>query len=304
MSLLALPSFVAILAKLQLFLQARRQLISNASLTTLLVALLVLNGVEFSSYFLTAAEKLSSVWMMRLYYFSAVVAAAALLDLCLLSAVRQAKAYRIGALCLAYVVCIAAAAPGVVVAGIEPIGEFTRRLAGPSIYYWSAYIATALSVGLVLLVYGLKSAPNAESKRRCKALLVGLTPLGLSTIVLVILMQLGIRINGSLIISVMSTLLVMVIIYCDSRYGLFKFMSRVPYTEEYKRRRRINSIVSDLQQVVMTSGQEARYKSLLKDIEKEAIDLAVIAHDGNKSRTAKALGISGMTLSRKTSLVK
>ena len=112
-------------------------------------------------------------------------------------------------------------------------------------------------------------------------------------------MSSGVAVNGAVTISVMTTLLVGIVYFSDTRYQLFKLLSRVPATKEFKARRQLLALASQLHEVVLDPGRQAELQEALKRIEMLGLDIAVASNDGNVSATARNIGVSRATLVRK-----
>ncbi len=299
MTLYIIPSLIAIIAKLFLLWIARRNFAENLVFTALLGALLVMNAVEFSSYFITNDMLNDYVWLMQLYFLSALVATATITDLCLvITGLAQPLWRQINAL-LTVTVALLTIVPGTVIAGVEPMGEFVRRIPGPALPVWTTYVVLAIAASVGLLLRGVRRAPSRHQQRQSCALALAFLPGLLSAGLIVVLMSFGYRVNGAVTMSIMSTLLAVVFFLSESRYHLFRLLSAIPSTVEYQTNRRVQTLVNKLKYIASMPDRQSELKAILAELEQASIAMAIDANDGNVSKTARAMKVSRNTILRK-----
>lgn len=293
------PSLAAMAVKLILLWITRHRLQSHTNFIVLLVSLFVLNAAEFTSYFVPDSALPNSLWIMQLYYLAAVIATAAVFDVCLEITHDNVRRWRdINAL-IAFTVGLLTVVPGTVVAGIEPMGDLVRRVPGPAMGVWMSYVVPTLLASIGTLIVGIRKAPSPHRKRQSRALLIAFVPLLLSTVVIIVLMAMNVRANGAVTISVMTTILAIVLYLSDSRYQLFKLLSRIPTTPEYRERSQLLSLIQTLQEVATTPDRQDELRQILRRMEMAGIGMAIEANEGNLSKTARNIGVSRATLVRK-----
>lgn len=298
------PSLLAIVAKLALFWLARRNLVKQTSFTVLLTSLFVLNAVEFSSYFRSAAVQPEFygqyLWMMQLYYIAGAIAAAAIADICLKLVLKDSKRQRQVNGILATTVVLLTIVPGSVITGIDQLGDFVRRVPGPAMAVWTSYVLLAFSGSGLLLSIGVKSASTLIRRQRSCALLLAFVPFIVCSIVVIGLMAMEYPVNGAVTISLTTTLLVITLYVSDSRHRLFRLLSRVPATTEYKNCRQLHRLSDQLKEAAAVPEMQQHIKSIVQGIEAASIGIAVEANEGNVSKTARSVGVSRATIVRKS----
>ncbi len=303
MTLWVIPSLMAMLAKLILFWIARHDLTSRPAFTLLLISLFIMNGVEFSSFFRAAVVAPENyhqyLWMMQLYYLAGVGVIAAILDVSLSITFKDATPGRQINGVLAVTVGLLTIVPGSVIAGIEPLGDLVRRVPGPAMTVWSAYIIGASMIAFMCLIRGIKKAPTLLQRRKSCALTLAFVPLLLSGGLIVLLMSLGFAINGVATMSITTTLLVIVLYVTDTRYHLYNFLSSVPATAEYKNWQKLRQLSHQLKEAAALPERQQDLRALVQEIESASIAMAIDANDGNMSKTARHLGVSRATVVRK-----
>lgn len=303
MTLWIIPSLMAMLAKLILFWIARRNLTSRPAFTLLLISLFIMNGVEFSSFFRAAAVAPENyhqyLWMMQLYYLAGVGVIAAILDVALSISFKDATRGRQVNGVLAVTVSLLTIVPGSVIAGIEPLGDFVRRVPGPAMAIWSTYIIGASMIAFMCLIRGVKKAPTLLQRRKSCALTLAFVPLLLSGGLIVLLMSLGFAINGVATMSITTTLLVVILYVTDTRYHLYNFLSSVPATAEYKNWQKLRQLSHQLKEAAAIPERQQELRAIVQNIESASIAMAIDANEGNMSKTARHIGVSRATVVRK-----
>lgn len=298
MTLYVIPSFCAILIKAWLLWSEQFRFKANGALVLLLGALLVLNLIEFCSFFVLD-RPLEVICLMHGYYFTAAFAAAAILNLFLCLTGNAANHLTKFNWALATVICVMSLAPGVVIAGVENIGYSFTRIPGSFYMVWPVYIVSALIFGVVLLLRGYKSSKDLLQRRRCLAILIGLLPIICSTIGIIFLMVAGVKINATVVLSSAIVFFLVALIYSEQRYGLFKILASVPFTEEYALRNELATLIRKIESSAFDNTDGPSFKAHIKRIESLYVDLAILANGGNKTHAAASLGISSATLHRK-----
>lgn len=299
MSLIAIPAFTAIVLKVALLWVERDNLSRQLPLVCLLIGLFMMNIIEFSSFYLPGENKDNFVWLLQAYYLFCSLAAVALLELSLRGAgVHQSK-YSIINLVVALVAAVMVSIPNVTISGVETMGALVRRVPGPALGLWNAYVVTLLLAGSFLLFKGYRHAECRAKRRYCLALITGLLPMAFAAAAIIFLMSLDVRINAVIIFPLLGSFLMLVLLRSETKYGTFSLLSKVPGTEENSGRRRVAALVATLQKDLFTEGQEKRHQEILDELEHASLQLALLAQGGNKSKTARALGISSATLHRR-----
>lgn len=303
MTLWVVPSLVAMLAKLILFWVARSSLTSRPAFTLLLVSLFIMNGVEFSSFFRTASLAPENydqyLWMMQLYYLAGVGTMVAVADVALSITFKNAYRFRQVNGVLAAIVGVLTIVPGVVIAGIEPLGDLVRRVPGPAMPVWSAYIVGGCIASFACLMWGIKNAHTLLQRRKSCALTLAFLPLLISGGLVALLMSLGYAINGVATLSISTTILVVILYVSDTRYQLYNFLSSVPVTAEYKNWQKLRDLSHQLKEAAAMPERQQDLRALIQDIESASISIAIDANEGNMSKTARHIGVSRATVLRK-----
>ena len=298
MEIYALPSAIALAIKFWLFVRARHVLFEeNIVLGLFLAALFCLNLFELIA-FSYVNDLPNARPVLLLYYTSILLIIASFINLssCLsgLSIFYQPWLYYslVGGLSLLLF------GSDLLIAGVQSIDYSITRIPGE--YYWviQVYIVGGLLVPLTLLSVGAIRQNQRFQRRRCLVVLLGFFPTILSAIGVAVLMQLGYKINASVLISCTITFFLMVLIITENKTAQFNLLRWVPFTQERRQFKASYSLVLDALSQTHYE-QPIQLKERLQQLEDQIIELAVLSTGGNQARAAEQLGISKSTLNRK-----
>lgn len=295
MSVLILPSFIALVLKVWMIWYARENLKSNPTLPLVILLMLVWNCAEFLS-FSTWRSALNPEALLRCYYVGLTLTATAIAQAIMRVLNIQTSAAYITLWAAGFCTTLLVAIPGLALMGVTEISYSITRIPGPLYPVWQLFMLVSLSVVIALLIHGNLHSKDLIARRRTFALMVGLAPLigmGLSVL---LSMQIGYKVNGTLLLSLMSSFFLVTLIYTEQRYRLFKLLSFVPYTPERELNTQFKQATLNLHQGAYTN---AGFKDQLKELETLCLRMAIYAADGNKTQAARNMGISSATLHRK-----
>ncbi|MCW8964190.1 MAG: hypothetical protein OQL16_10360, partial [Gammaproteobacteria bacterium] len=245
MSFLAVSSIIALLIKLSLFWVGKFALFrENQPLALFLVALCALNISELMSFIYNGNEDFLLI-NIQAYYATAVLAAAALFYLSM-HITHGAIRYVVVCFSLSAIIAVITMGSGLMIAGIEPIGYSFTRVPGQFFFILQIYLIATLLLSIGILLLGAVKSADRMINKRSLVILISVVPLVFFTVLITITLSLGIKINGAVIISMMTSLMLVILIYCEKHYRLFKFLSYVPYTHEHELRTRAAKLVDQM----------------------------------------------------------
>lgn len=289
-TLYILPSVLAIALKLSIFWFGRRSL-TTASLWLWMffTGLLFVNIIELAGFSYISRPQ-EAFWLLSGYYLFAEIAAFSLLALSLDNANKFTKPIKYGIACCFVVSAVPLLIPGAALAGATSIGYAVTRIPGP--YYFLVQLGLLLPLLTSLGVSGYFSlrAKDYSSKRKSQILSFACAPLIITTITIIIIMQLGVKLNAAVIISFMITVTLLILVITEHKERAYQFLSFIPRTRE-------NHFINNLTRII--ADPTMGWKQGRNLIEQEMIHEALILAEGNKERAADLLGISRQTLVRR-----
>ena len=229
----ALPSLTAFLILAWIIFRADKISIVKESkpLALLFFSLVGISFIEFGTYTKLLTP---SLLLMKLFYISCFIGMSGIFSQALkvsgLSVIFIKRTYKgLGAFCIFLIILMLGS--NLLVSGFEFISySYTRE---PGQFYWLVQlflISTILST-ILLLTIGTKNK-NKIDARRSKFLLLSISPLLLIALVLIILMQSGIKINASIIFPVFISYYLMMILQTEKDESLFSLLMKVPFSRE------------------------------------------------------------------------
>lgn len=288
MGFYVLPSILAISAKIAIFILGRRTLKQvDKSLLLFLIGLFGVNVFELALLILVPHPEKTFV-LLTLYYSSVILANGACVYYVLglkgwLSPLIKILIYVPHGLVL-----VLLAIPGIVLEGAESIGYSITRVPGPLYPVLQLLIISGLGITLGALVAAKQDA-NPDTRKKALVLLIATAPLIASVALIMALMQAGFPINATIITSLATSFMMAVLIYTESKYRLFKFLSVIPNTEENKQWSALSKLLNKPDMTL----KEAQTVFAAMFVEE-----AVKRSEGNQVRAAKSLNTSRTTVHR------
>ncbi len=197
-----------------------------------------------------------------------------------------------GAFTLAAVVTVI---PNLAIAGVKSIGYSVTRVQGP---YYGIIVLTLLGsllTAMIGLVWVTCRSKEHFVQRRAYVFLLAVAPLILTATGIIISMLCGVKVNGSMYISVSVCVTLWVLVYTEQKEHLYRFISLVPYSREYKFFREMSLILGN---------PEDGLKKAKVLFEEELLKQAMMYSKDNKTQAAKILGVSRQTVNRKMKTAK
>jgi len=303
---LAFPSLTALLILSSLFVKAdKRNILTNSKpLALLFVSLFCINSIEFSTYTNLIAP---SLIMMKSFYAAVFFG---ILGIFLTSLkisqlnINLKKVFNIILPCLTVSLVILMLTTNLFVKGFEFIGySYTRT---PGNYYWivQLYFPVYVFSSLFLLFMSSKQKKNVLNSKKAGLLLLSLSPIMIVGIVVLILMNIGISINASIIFPVFTTFFLIILIQTEKEESFFSLLIKIPFSKE---RKTYAKIKSEIQQFMLNTelsrsaelDTKTSLKALTTSIENLIVQHIVESTNGSQIQAASILGISASSICRK-----
>ena len=189
---------------------------------------------------------------------------------------------------------------------IDRISYSITRIPGEFYFLIQWYLAAAALGTITLLASTAINSPNRVNSAKAKVLLAAITPLILAGIAIVMLMQVGFKINATIIYPIFITYFLLTIINAEKHETLFSMLMRIPFTKERKSVKDLSNKIQDYLidselSNVQSSTNKASLKTLTQTIENMIVEHTVSLTNGSQVQAAHLLGISASSITRKKS---
>ena len=300
MTIYILPSVIALGIKIWLFMVSRMKLFrDNPFLAMFLCALFGLNVAELF-ILLLVDNPASALGYMMAYYVAAVFSAATYLLLAM-NVIRTRAWLNHGIVASGMLLSVLVCIPDFFISGTTSIGYSLTRLPGEHYVYLQAYLLLFIACAIAVNFFGVLVPSDQMVRKKSLAVLIATFPMAVITALIIISMMFGHRLNATIILSLMTSITLMILIYTEKRYRLFKLLSYMPYTQEFRLKRKIDLLIDDLIESLFEKDHNPDLKILVSRFESSVIRLAIEASNGNKTHAAQLLQIGKATLHRKIS---
>ena len=280
-------SLLAISIKLWLLFAKRIQLRENGALELLLIGFLGMNVIELGGFFSMQNESVLFS-LLSLYYMFCTLTVAAMLNLFMSMNGANTAMLRINWV-VATVMAATFMVPGLMLLGVQQLGFSATRIPGPMYLYWIVYILATLIFAMVQLATVYLRHRSEQKGKQVLVILLGLSPAVLTSIVIVVMMQLGFKINLGAIISLMICTFLLSLIWAENRHSVFQVLARVPNTEEHRIRTQLHTAFAKIEMSAHApEANNAGFANSVRDLEKSYRELT-----GDKTDSRQSQGNSG-----------
>jgi len=301
---LAFPSFTALLIQLWILLRANKRILlqENKSLIFHFCSIVIISAIEFATY---ANLLLPSLLLMKTYYAACFVGMAGIYSQALkisgFEKINNSLVIKAISFTCAFLVFLVLNT-NLLISGFEFISYSYTRQAGQ--FYWlvQIYLISTIILSLVLLIKGTKNKINTNA-RRSMVLLISITPFLVIALSTLVLMQIGVKFNASIIFPIMITYFLLALLQTEREESLFALLMKLPFSKE---RESFNQISTEIKQFLIdtelsiTSGNSnLSLKVLTASIENMIVEHAVSLNQGSQVKAASLLGISSSSICRK-----
>ena len=296
-------SILALSLKIVTLIQLRG-LLRQASVYALvpIMAFVGINIIELIGFFLTTspdqqfAASVGLVFLL-LYYALLLTALFSLLVLALLNTGWPGKWWWSPVTIAFTIAQLVTLIPGLGIDGIQNIGYSGSRIPGKFYFIVQAGLIIPALLTPILSIVNIQKG-CAEQRYLGYLHLFCFAPIVATVATVVLIMQLGYRVNASAALSLAVCLPVWLLLFTHSNENIAKYLKYLPWSKEFRRAR----YYSDLQELAkhnLSSTYGLNLKELLKEIERSSICEALAQSNGNKTEAAKLLSVSRSTVSKK-----
>jgi hypothetical protein len=303
----ALPALTAILIQGWLFLNSdKRNLIkSNLPLLLLFISLLGISCIELFTYTKSLSPNL---FVVKLYYvFCSLGLNGILIQSFVLSSIKPTleKQAVIGITSFGIIVSFLLVTTNLFISGFEYISYSYTRVPGNFYWFIQLYFVFSIIFTIFFLIRGMKNKNNFLYSKKAKVLFYSLSPLLITGILLIPVMQAGVKINASIIFPAFICYFLLLFIHIEKEEAIFSILIKIPFSKERYSLKLINNeiqnflIKTDMSKSFDDNRFSSSLKSLINDIENILVEHAVDLSHGSQVKAASLLGISSSSLCRK-----
>lgn len=289
MSLFLIPSLIALIAKLIIVFVYRKSILESGFFKLMVLAFACHNFCEvllFWEYF----RGVKGDYLLRTYH---VISLFALLAIVLSVEQISKQESRLPTKIIQLVVgCISVLflTTDLFVTGAAPLSYVMTSLRGE--FYWVFQVASvAIVLYLVSLLYfGYKKSDDHHIQIRCLYTGLALLPQIIAVLTVIILMNLGLKINAVVILPIATTLFILIMAISESKHQITDIRRFVPFSEERRTSNQIMEIFSRYAQ------DKVNYRDSVSEIEKLLVEHKYEKNDFNATYAAKKMGMPRSSL--------
>lgn len=289
MPIFAIPSVLALSLKV-LLLAANGSSFKNArtSVQAFFGSLLALNLVEIFYFFY--ANETHHMLLLRLYYLFALTSALSMAAYGM-SAFQDLKwlTKSVVTICLVPTV-LAIFIPNAGLAGVESIGYSITRIPGKYYFVIQFGLLSSVIFAFSALYATYKNAKEHTEQRRSLVFMLSIVPCIITALLVITMMQMGVRINGSVFMSLAVCVTLWALMYTEKKENVFHLLAKVPRSDEWKSMQELSRFFAD---------PALGLKEAKRLLESEMVNRAMQVTGQNREKAAQLLGVSRQTLYRK-----
>lgn len=307
MELILLPALVAISLKIAIFIRYHGSLRKkNLNLGMFFLAVFLLNLIELLSldqYYTPQTNLL----LLLSYYCCVVFTIHAYMNIALqYSEFRSGNPMQLARIKTGLNSVLAVLVVGLIfqrsiISGVETVDYSMTKIAGPNYWVFQAYAIGGLVFALTLLVQGVRRLGSNIGKQQCLTVLLSTAMPVLAALSIIGLQAIGVEITAALFMSLALTVMLAMMVFAEEKTRLFRLLTFVPFTRE---RRLHKQLLTQITSCIAINDDPAMQQSLnlkhmMRELEGLVVEHVLDFYAGNQKLTAKALGVSEATVSRR-----
>lgn len=299
---LTIPSVIALTINSWILVKSdkRSLLKANTFLAIFIIGCLGPNLIEFLTISKLVAPNLL---LMKLYYVFMLLALGSvfLLSLSLSGIPRlQCKINLFTKLVYgtAFTISLLILSTNLIISGFRVTPVTVTRVPGDLYIFAQAFFFILLLSSITYLIIGSFKNNNGNTNKRCRILLLSFSPMIVSLLAVVVLMQFQVQINATFIFPVTTIFLMLALIKTECQEDLFKLLLKLPYTNE---RKSYQIMVSEIESFLTKTsiGQNSSLKNLTSSLEQQIVAMALDISNGSQIQAATLLNTSASSICRK-----
>ena len=172
---------------------------------------------------------------------------------------------------------------GLVINGVELLGHSQTAIKGDFYPVFQLFTLFMLGLTIAVLIRGYLRPKDHLMQIQCSYTLLAILPLVLSCIVLIVIMALGYRVNGALIMPILQVAFTLITLLGESKHQITDVRRFMPYSAERHAANEIMDIFSSF------ARDEISYRDGVSEIERLLVLHKYEANDRNASMTAQLM---------------
>ena len=287
MNIYVVPALLALIFKLFILIYARRNTRSSASLLVLISVLACHNAIELIGC-IRFLDGQGIAALSRGYYVATVLMLATLPIHAQLVSGTSSKFVVPLIAALALSVSSLIMFSDLIVAGYTSIGYTVTAVVGPYFFVFSLFVLFCLSLCVLTLIAGVKSAKTAIAENRCLYSLLAFSPLILVSLLALLLKVSGASINGAGIIPVATSIFLYILLKSEAKHQLTDIRRFLPLSQE---KRSANEFLRLMDQYAQSDSKANAFSELREGIERQAVLYSLAKCDDNITKAAEMMGV-------------
>lgn len=289
MSIYILPAVLALAIKLMILgfsVKGRHQ--SSVFITMVLILALhnVCEVLGFLEFFDTGPKE----YLLRLYYATTIWVTTFMLVYAIEVSRLKLTNWRYGFMLVAAVISVSVLYTNTVVAGAESLGYIMTVVKGPHYWLFQLYVVAALLAIFPVIVIGYRRTNQHIVELQSIYTLFALAPLIIVGFSILLLMNIGVKVNAAAVIPIASTLFLLITLKSEYRHRLTDVRRFIPFSAERRAANEIMEICSRY------SRDEMPYRDGINEIERILVMQKYQKAKGNASATAESMGMPRSSL--------
>ena len=176
-----------------------------------------------------------------------------------------------------------------IIVGLTSIGYSSTAIKGEQFTFYLIFVAACFIFTIFTLLAGAIKAKSIKTKNRCSWTLIALLPIIIVGMVVAFALNFGIKLNGSGLFPMATTLFLLITLKTESLHGLTDIRRFLPFSKEKKATSELQHLFSEY------AMGEISYKTMKDGIEQIAVRYK-FNKNSNFSETARAMGLHRSTL--------
>lgn len=173
----------------------------------------------------------------------------------------------------------------------------------PGARYWifQIYFLTGIIAAISLLVKGWRNLPENIDRQRCMIVLFSTLPAVGVGVGVVVSQAMGFETSSTIFQSLGFTVMLGMMVYVEENSRLFRLLTFIPFTKERKLHKKILSQITTCIAINddPSTQQPINLKHMMREFEGLVVEHVLEYYQGNQKLTASALGVSEATISRR-----